>query len=325
MEVMNLKGINIQEEWAKKIYNGEKKIEARTWEGGLYVDGRLLWVIETPNKPRPAKRKFAEITGVIRFGQSIEYSSYEQWRSDFYRHCVPEGSKWDWYPEKLTGKSMKKQRMFAWPIVEVRQLSVAIPAPESRGNVGSLEHMAHVSFSQTGLNMLQQLAEAQVTGAGVVPLVTMDDLAAVLEGVDWKSKEVSLRKVRIALEKAKGYTPDTLADDLHMKQLCSLCSEFVNQHTRDESIGPLEQDIDGKSWDSDGTTLTWGFIPPEGLDDDTRGPDIEEPFAKTQEINGPVVETRVDEMFEDSSWESIFANILQGDQGEEIDVDEPIV
>ena len=127
------------------------------------------------------------------------------------------------------------------------------------------------------------------------------------------------------LEKAKGYSPDTLADDLHMKQLCSLCSEFVNQHTRDESIGPLEQDIDGKSWDSDGTTLTWGFIPPEGLDDDTRGPDIEEPFAKTQEINGPVVETRVDEMFEDSSWESIFANILQGDQGEEIDVDEPIV
>ena len=52
MEDLSLKGINIQEQWSNKIYNGEKTIEARTWEGGLYVDGRLLWVIETPDKPR---------------------------------------------------------------------------------------------------------------------------------------------------------------------------------------------------------------------------------------------------------------------------------
>ena len=69
-----LKGINIQEQWANKIYNFEKTIEARTWEGGLYVDGQLLWVIETPDKPKNGKRKFAEITGVIRFGEPIQYS-----------------------------------------------------------------------------------------------------------------------------------------------------------------------------------------------------------------------------------------------------------
>ena len=147
MEELILKGINIQEQWANQIYRGEKVVEARTWEGGLYVDGRLLWVIETPDKPRSGnKRKLAEITGVIRFGQPIEYSCYEEWRSDFYRHCVPKGSIWDWDPEKLTGKSMKKQRMFAWPIVEAHQLSVAIPAPASRGTIGSVEHKARVSF-----------------------------------------------------------------------------------------------------------------------------------------------------------------------------------
>ena len=85
------------------------------------------------------------------------------------------------------------------------------------------------------------------------------------------------------------------------------------------------EDTDGESWDSNGTTLTWGFIPPEGLDDDTHGPDIEEPFLKTKEIQRPVVETQVDEMFEDSSWQSIFANILPDDQGVEIDADKPIV
>ena len=146
MEVLSLKGINIQEQWANKIYSGEKTVEARTWDGGLYVDGRLLWVIETPDKPKNGKRKFAEITGVVRFGQPTEYSCYEEWRTDFLYHCVPKGSIWDWDPEKLTGKSLKKQRMFAWPIVEVHQLSVAIPAPEVRGTIGSVEHKARVSF-----------------------------------------------------------------------------------------------------------------------------------------------------------------------------------
>ena len=46
---------------------------------------------------------------------------------------------------------------------------------------------------------------------------------------------------------------------------------------------------------------------------------------KTQEIQRLVVETQVNEMFEDSSWQSIFANILPDDQGVEIDADEPIV
>ena len=141
-----LKGIHIQEKRATLIYSGEKTVEAGTWDGGLYVDGRFLWIIETPDKPKSGKRKFAEITGVVRFGQPTEYSCYEEWRTDFLYHCVPKGSIWDWDPEKLTGKSLKKQRMFAWPIVEAHQLSVAIPAPEVRGTIGSVEHKARVGF-----------------------------------------------------------------------------------------------------------------------------------------------------------------------------------
>ena len=83
---------------------------------------------------------------MIRFGQPTEYSCYEEWRTDFLNHCVPKGSIWDWDPEKQTGKSLKKQRMFAWPIVEAHQLSVAIPAPEVRGTIGAVEHKARVSF-----------------------------------------------------------------------------------------------------------------------------------------------------------------------------------
>ena len=146
MEELILKGINIQEQWSNKKYSFKKTIEARTWEGGLYVDGQLLWVIETPDKPKNGKRKRAEITGVIRFGQPIEYSCYAEWWADCFRHCVTQGSRWDWDPEKLSGKSLKKQRMFAWPIVEARQLSVAIPAPEVRGTIGSVEHKKRVCF-----------------------------------------------------------------------------------------------------------------------------------------------------------------------------------
>ena len=146
MEDLILKGINIQEQWANKIYSGEKTVEARTWEGGLYVDGSPLWVIETPDKPKTGKRKIAEITGVIRFGNPTEYVSYQEWSNDYSSHRVPAGTIWDWQPEKLVGKSMKKQRMFAWPIAEARRLSVAIPAPVVRGTVGSVEHRASVTF-----------------------------------------------------------------------------------------------------------------------------------------------------------------------------------
>ena len=87
----SLRGINVQEQWARRIYAGEKTVEARTWKPGSYAD-RLLWVIETPDKPRSNKRTHAEITGVIRFGNADAYASYKVWRDDFKRHCVPAGS-----------------------------------------------------------------------------------------------------------------------------------------------------------------------------------------------------------------------------------------
>ena len=146
MVKLHLKGINIQEHWANLIYSGEKTVETRTFEGGIYTDGQPLWLIETPDKPKNGKRKFSEITGVITFGQAIQYSCYEEFRLDYLKHRVPRNSKWDWDPEKITGKSMQKQRMFKWPILDARKLSIPIPLPEKNGTVGCKEHLASVTF-----------------------------------------------------------------------------------------------------------------------------------------------------------------------------------
>ena len=45
---LSLRGINIQEKWAKLIYSGEKIVEARTYKPGCYAGEN--WLIETPNK-----------------------------------------------------------------------------------------------------------------------------------------------------------------------------------------------------------------------------------------------------------------------------------
>ena len=136
---LRLRGINIQEQWAEKIYAGEKTIETRKWKAKKYVDGQLMWLIETPDKPRQGgKRTRAEITGVIRFGNATEYSSYQEWENDFTRHCVPSRGKWNWDPQE--------SKMFAWEIVEARRLATPIDAPIVRGMVGSKHHSARVVF-----------------------------------------------------------------------------------------------------------------------------------------------------------------------------------
>ena len=136
---LSLRGIHIKESWAKKIYDGEKTVEARTWKPGCYSGAN--WVIETPDKPHVrGKRRHAEITGVVAFGNVHEYSSYEEWRSDFKRHCVVEGSRFDWRPEK--------QKMYGWEIAEARRLATPISAPPVRSVRGSSVYAAHVKFER---------------------------------------------------------------------------------------------------------------------------------------------------------------------------------
>ena len=65
-----LRGINIQEQWAQRIYAGLKTIEARKYPLKRYKD-ELLWLIETPDKPNSGKRRRTEITGVVRFGNDV--------------------------------------------------------------------------------------------------------------------------------------------------------------------------------------------------------------------------------------------------------------
>ena len=135
-----LRGIHIQESQAKRIYDGEKTVEARTWKPGCYSGEN--WLIETPDKPKQnGKRTHAEITGVIRFGTAHVYGSYEEWRRDFKRHRVEEGSVFDWKPDK-------QKSMYAWEILEVRELATPIPAPPVRGLIGTKEHKAIVFFKK---------------------------------------------------------------------------------------------------------------------------------------------------------------------------------
>ena len=132
---LSLRGINIQEKWAKLIYSGEKIVEARTYKPGCYAGEN--WLIETPTKPK-GQRKRAEITGTIRFGDAVEYSSYDEWRADFKRHRVEPGSAFDWMS--------CKGKMFGWPILEARRLAEPIPVPPIRGMKGCKEYKARVVF-----------------------------------------------------------------------------------------------------------------------------------------------------------------------------------
>ena len=121
-----MRGINIQEQWAQRIYACLKTIEARKYPLKRYKD-ELLWLIETPDKPNSGKRRRTEITGVVRFGNDAEFSDYEEWRRDADKHCVPEGSTFDW---NLSSK------MFGWQITEVHKLRTPVQAPEKRGMIG---------------------------------------------------------------------------------------------------------------------------------------------------------------------------------------------
>lgn len=71
----------------------------------------------------------ARIVGVVRFREHFEYESYDHWRSDAKRHCVPSGSDFDWQPQ--TGP------MYGWLVDSARALAEPQPGPEQKGMIGS--------------------------------------------------------------------------------------------------------------------------------------------------------------------------------------------
>jgi hypothetical protein len=86
-------------------------------------------------KPRRPYRRGAEcqtklkakIVGIVKFIQSKEYKTYEEWRDDADRHRVPKNSEFDWQSGK----------MFGWEIGEVKRLVKPQLAPKKKGNISS--------------------------------------------------------------------------------------------------------------------------------------------------------------------------------------------
>ena len=122
-----LRGMNIQQRWCEQIYSGRKTLEARRYPLKSYR-GELLWVIETPNKPKAGGRTRAAITGMIKFGGDTKYTSMKAWRRDEHRHRIKPGSPFDW--DGVCD-------MYAWHVAEVIKLDQDLEPPEKRGQRGS--------------------------------------------------------------------------------------------------------------------------------------------------------------------------------------------
>ena len=81
---LTLRGINIQQPWARLILEGKKRLEARAYAlapSSVYRN-EPLWLIETPGKCERSARFAARIIGAVCFDTSKEYATTAEWRAD---------------------------------------------------------------------------------------------------------------------------------------------------------------------------------------------------------------------------------------------------
>ena len=115
-----LPGINIQYPISRLILSGEKGIETRTYAIPLKYKNAPLFLIETPGKAGKFK---ARVIAIVKFGDPIAYANKKEFRKDFKRHRVTEGSEWDW----------KDKPKWGWPIISLVKLDRDIPLSSKRG------------------------------------------------------------------------------------------------------------------------------------------------------------------------------------------------
>lgn len=125
-------GINIQYPISSLILSGEKTIETRTYPMPAKYVGEEMAIVETPGKEGKFK---ARIVGIIVFGASFKYQSEKSFYKDTKKHCVNANSMWKWVEAKPK---------WGWPILKVKKLNAALPAPKKKGikfthNVSILE------------------------------------------------------------------------------------------------------------------------------------------------------------------------------------------
>ena len=117
-----LPGINIQYPISRRIIDGSKCIETRTYPLPKQYEGKDLYIVETPG---PSGDFRARIIGVIRFSKSFKYESKKSFQNDFHKHLVDSNSPYAW----------KSKAKWGWVIERVIPLSKEVKAPPRRGIV----------------------------------------------------------------------------------------------------------------------------------------------------------------------------------------------
>jgi hypothetical protein len=121
MKMKHYVGINIQYPISRLIPEGKKTIETRSYPIPPDFIGTEMAIIETPGRNGRFK---ARIVGLITFGDSFRYRSSDDFYKDTPLHCVDSRSEWKWTDNKAK---------WGWPILNVRPLSEAKPAPLKKG------------------------------------------------------------------------------------------------------------------------------------------------------------------------------------------------
>ena len=100
-EQNTLRCLSVQRPWAQLLVTGVKAVEVRKYPLTNYRH-EDLWVVETRGDDRDVRRDFkARIVGAIRFEEDFEYKSLAHFLADKVRHCIGEGSAFDWDTDKI--------------------------------------------------------------------------------------------------------------------------------------------------------------------------------------------------------------------------------
>jgi len=122
-----MKGLNVQKPWARALLEGTKTVEVRTYPLGKkgFEIGVDYCVTETCGKADLARE-----VGTVRFKEEFEYANLDAFRNDEHRHCIPEGSPYDW-------QLATTPKLYGWVVDVARPFVKPIPPPAKRGMIGS--------------------------------------------------------------------------------------------------------------------------------------------------------------------------------------------
>ena len=130
IKLLSLRGLNLNHKWADLIYEGQKRIELRTYPIGNYVE-EPLWIISTPGEDKSWGK--AKITGMILFKGCIKYKSLKHVHEDVARHCVEESSRFFMPKRKADSEDTT---YYGWKIARVLKFAEPREGPDTKGMIG---------------------------------------------------------------------------------------------------------------------------------------------------------------------------------------------